>query len=390
MFSQWQYIWKVLVRELGIWAHRPIYVVGSLVTMIMCTVFYLTFLGQGVPSDLPIGVVDLDNSSVSRTFSSQLDATQAGKVIHFDTFSEARDAMQKGNINGFCVLPSGLNADIQAQRQPTITFYTNGLYFLGGTLAYKDLLTMVNLTSGAVHRQVLRMKGFDDDTIMNFLRPIDVDVHMIGNPTMDYGAYLSTTLLPGMLEMVIIILIIYSFGAELKYGTSRHLLRTAGGRMRNAIAGKTLMYTLYFTAIGLALEIILYDWMNFPLAGSIWNMFLDVFLLVISSEAVGIFIIGLFPVTRFALSIGALFSILSISLSGFTLPIETAPPYIQGLAWIVPIRHYYLFAVQESIFASGFAGWYQEIIHMLLFLLLPYTVHTRLKKAYIYQNYPKN
>nr|MCR5003975.1 ABC transporter permease [Bacteroidales bacterium] len=352
--------------------------------------FYLTFLGQGVPSDLPTGVVDLDNSSLSRNFTSQLDATQLGKVIHFETFSEARDAMQKGEINGFCVLPENLFADVQTQKQPKITFYTNGLYFLGGTLVYRNLLTMVNLTSGAVHREVLRMKGLDDGTIGNLRRPVDIDVHMIGNPTMDYGAYLATTLLPGMLQMVIIILIIYSFGAELKYGTSRHLLRTAGGRMRNAIMGKLLMYTLYFAAIGIALEVILYSWMKFPLAGNLGNMFIDILLLVLASESVGLFIIGLFPVTRFALSIGALYSILSISLSGFTLPLETAPAYVQGFGEIVPLRHYYQFAVQETIFGSGFAGWYKEAIDMLIFLFLPYTTHLRLKKAYIYQNYPKN
>ena len=63
---------KVIRREIRIWARRPIYFLGSVAVMAFCTVFYLTFLGQGVPSDLPIAVVDLDGSSTS---SSRKDST---------------------------------------------------------------------------------------------------------------------------------------------------------------------------------------------------------------------------------------------------------------------------------------------------------------------------
>jgi len=51
----------VIKRELGIWRKRPAYMIGSICVMVFCSVFYLTFLGEGVPSNLPIGVVDYDN-----------------------------------------------------------------------------------------------------------------------------------------------------------------------------------------------------------------------------------------------------------------------------------------------------------------------------------------
>ena len=71
-----QKIATVVRREVRIWSRRPIYLLGSVAVMAFCTVFYLTFLGDGVPSDLPIAVVDLDDSSTSRNFTRQLDATQ--------------------------------------------------------------------------------------------------------------------------------------------------------------------------------------------------------------------------------------------------------------------------------------------------------------------------
>ena len=385
----WQNIGAVVRRELRIMRNRPIYLLGSVVTVAFCAIFFLTFLKQGLPHDLPIGIVDLDNSSLSRNFSRQLDATQLGKVLKYDSFAEAREDMQSGKITAVCVIPAGMYADVQASRRPTFTYYLNGLYFVGGALSYKNILTMINLADGAVQREVLRAKGVNEDAIMGRIRPVNVDVHQIGNQYTNYGYYLTNIFLPGVLALTVVIILIYSLGAELKYGTSRHLLSTAGGSMYNALFGKLVVYTTLFSAIGLILILLMYDWMHFPINGSIWNMFLAIVLLVLASESVAIFIIGLLPIPRLALSIGALYSVLAFSMSGFTLPVETMPPYIQGLAEAFPLRHYFLFYSREVIIGTGFAGWWQEVLHLLIFLLLPSLVIYRLKGAYVRQNFPK-
>lgn len=388
--TNWQRIIAVARRELRIIRQRPIYLLGSVCVIAFCAIFFLTFLKDGLPSDVPIGLVDYDYSSTSRNFCQQLDATQLGKVVHYDSFAAAREDMNRGKIAAVCVVPVGMNDDIQANRQPKITFYVNGLYFVSGALAWKDLLQMVNLTNGAVQRQAFRARGYNDSQIMGMIRPVDVDVHQIGNVGTNYNYYLSSVLLPGVLEMIVIIVLIYSLGAELKYGTSRHLLQTSGNSIVTALAGKLLVWTLTFSAIGLILILLLFHRLHFPLAGSIWNMFLGIFLMIFASEAIAIFILEMLPVPRLALSIGALYSVLGFSLSGFTLPIEAMPPYIQGLAAAFPLRHYYLFYVQEAIFGAGFAGWWKQVIYLLIFILLPLIGLVRLKKAYIHQNFPKD
>lgn len=388
--TNWQRIIAVARRELRIIRQRPIYLLGSVGVIAFCAIFFLTFLKDGLPSDVPIGLVDYDYSSTSRNFCQQLDATQLGKVVHYDSFAAAREDMNRGKIAAVCVVPVGMNDDIQANRQPKITFYVNGLYFVSGALAWKDLLQMVNLTNGAVQRQAFRARGYNDSQIMGMIRPVDVDVHQIGNVGTNYNYYLSSVLLPGVLEMIVIIILIYSLGAELKYGTSRHLLQTSGNSIVTALAGKLLVWTLTFSAIGLILILLLFHRLHFPLAGSIWNMFLGIFLMIFASEAIAIFILEMLPVPRLALSIGALYSVLGFSLSGFTLPIEAMPPYIQGLAAAFPLRHYYLFYVQEAIFGAGFAGWWKQVIYLLIFILLPLIGLVRLKKAYIHQNFPKD
>lgn len=387
--SIWQNIIKVARRELRIIRNRPLYLLGSVGVITFCALFYLTLMKDGLPHDIPIGIVDQDESTTSRNFYQQLDATQLGKVVHYDTYESARADLMSGKILAMCVLPKGMNDDIQASRQPKITMYTNGLYLVGGALAWKQLLYMVNLTNGAVQREALRMRGYDEQQIMGLIQPVNVDFHQIGNTTTNYGYYLSNIMLPGVVEMIVIIVLIYSLGTELKYGTSRHLLRTAGDSITSALLGKLLVWTSIFSAIGFILIVLLYHWLHFPIAGSIWNMFLDMFLMILASESIGIFIVEMLPVPRLALSIGALYSTLGFSLAGFTLPIEAMPPYIQGLAAAFPLRHYFNFFVQEVFFGAGFAGWWREVAYLLIFLFLPAIGLNRLKRAYIYQNFPK-
>lgn len=384
----WKNIRNVVGRELGIWRKRPIYYVAPLAIMAFCSLFYLTFLRDGLPHDLPIGVVDEDNSSISRNFTRQLDATQLGKVVRFETYEEARNEMQRGKLTSVCLIPRGFNADLQASRQPKITVYINGLYFVGGALSYQDLLTMIYLTSGAVQKQVLEAKGLSAQQMQGLLRPVNIDLHKIGNPLTSYNACLSTKMLPGTLAMVLVLTLIYSLGTELKYGTSKELMESAGGSIGAAVGGKLAVYTFFFTLLGWLIELLLYGVMRFPLEGSLWSMLLDMFLLVIASEGAALFIIELIPICRFALSFGAIFSVLALSFTGFTLPVEVMPRLLQGFAYMFPLRHYYLFEVQCSIFGSGFQGWWPEVIWLLSFTILPIIFLPRLKSAYEKQDNP--
>lgn len=386
----WQRIFAVIRRELRIIRQRPVYILGSVGVVAFCAVFFLTFFGKGLPENIPIGIVDNDNSSTSRNFCQQMEATQLGKVVLYDSFSEARKDMTRGELAAVCVIPEGMNAEIQASRQPKITFYTNGLYYVGGALAWKDILQMVNLTNGAVQRQVLRMKGYNDSQIMGMIRPVDIDTHQIGNPQTNYSFLLSGMLIPAVIAMCVMMILIYSMGAELKFGTSRHLLTTAGDSIMVALGGKIILWTVIFSVIGGTTIFMLYHWMHFPIAGSIWNMLLNMFLLVISTEAVAIFILEMIPIPRLALSLGALFSVLNISLAGFSFPTEGMPACVQAFEGMFPLRHYYLFYAKEVVHGTGFAGWWTEVVHYLIFLLVPFIGILRLKKAYIHQNFPKD
>lgn len=388
----WIHHWfQVVRREVRIMRSRPIYLLGSLGVMAVSALFFITFFDEGLPQKLHIGVVDLDQSSTSRNFRQQLDATQMGSVVEFATVSEASRELETGRINGFVVIPHYFDQEVQSFHSPKMQVYVNTMYpVIGGALAYKDILYMINLTNGAVQRQVLRAKGVTDGEIMARIQPLTVDAHAVGNGPTNYGYYLVNMILMGILAMCVTLITAYSVGAELKYGTSKHLLETADGSIVVGILGKLAPYTLLFSVIGIVLQLLLYGPLHYPMNGSILWLVLATLVFILAYQAVGVFIVSMVPTLRLGVCISALYSVLGFSFAGFTLPVTSLPAALQGMSVIFPLRFYYQLYVREVLYGSGFAGWWVYLVLMLLFLFLPLAGAIRLKHAYQYQNYPRN
>ena len=382
---------NIVQRELHLWTKRPIYLVGSLGVMLATAVFFLTFFGKGLPEDIPIGVVDRDNSSTSRNFVRQLDATQLGRVVSFGSIAEARREMETGRISADVVIPERFDEEVQAFHCPKMGVYVNAMNpVIGGALSYKDILFMVNLTNGAVQREVLRAKGVNEAEIMSRIQPIAIDAHNIGNAPTSYAYYLCNMILTGVLAMSIMLVVSYALASELKYGTSRELLALGGDSASLAVFAKLIPYTVLFTVLGTILQLVLFGPLHYPLKGSIWAMLLAMLLLVLAYEAIAVFVVSMVPTLRLSVCISALYSVLGFSFAGFTLPISSLPVALQGLSWLYPLRFYYQFYVQEAIFGTGFAAWWTSAVALLVFLLIPLVGIRRLGGAYVNQNYPRN
>ena len=384
-------ILDIVRRELHLWTKRPIYLVGSLGVMLATALFFLTFFGKGMPEDIPIGVVDRDNSSTSRNFVQQLDATQLGRVVSFGSVAEARREMETGRISAYVIIPERFDEDVQAFRCPKMGVYVNAMNpVIGGALSYKDILFMVNLTNGAVQREVLRAKGVAENEIMARIQPMVIDAHNIGNAPTSYAYYLCNMILTGVLAMSIMLVVSYALASELKYGTSRELMALGGNSASLAVFAKLIPYTLLFTVLGTILQLVLFGPLHYPLNGSIWAMILAMLLLVLAYEAIAVFVVSMVPTLRLSVCISALYSVLGFSFAGFTLPISSLPVALQGMSWLYPLRFYYKFYVQEAIFGTGFAGWWTSAVALLVFLLIPLLGIRRLSGAYVNQNYPRN
>ncbi len=381
-------IYQIAMREMRILLKNPIYLFCMVAFPIMVMFFFTSMMDDGLPQDMPVGIVDLDNSSTSRSLTRRLDAFQNTKIVaRYQSVAEARQAIQRNEIYAFLYIPKGTTEQLLSSRQPKISFYYSMTSLASGALLFKDLKTISTLGSAAVGQATMRAKGFTDAQIQTFLQPIRIDLHQIANPWTNYNVYLSTMLVPGMIMLFAFLISAYSIGTELKFGTSREWMAMADNNIIVALLGKFLPQTLIFLAIVYVYEYYVFYVLHFPHLGSAWMIALLGLLQVLAAQGFGIFAFGLMPSLRMSMSVCSLWAVLSFSMAGSAFPVMGMDAPLQSLSWLFPLRHYYMI-YQITVF-NGFPlleAWF-HLAALVAFTLLPWLVVKKIKNAmltYVY------
>lgn len=374
-------ILKIARRELRRMASKPIYWFCMIAAPLFCFVFFTSLMAEGLPTDMPLGLVDNDNTTTSRSLARNLDAFEMTSIKEqYANVTEAREAVQRGEIYGFYYIPKGTTRKAQRQELPVVSFYTNYSYLVAGSLLYRDMRTMSELASGAASRTVLYAKGATERQAMAFLQPIVIDSHAINNPWLNYNVYLSNVILPGLLMLFIFMVTVFSIGTEVKYNTVHDWLIMARGSMFHALAGKLLPQTLIFFLIGIAFAIGLYGVLHFPCHCGLPTMLLVMFLGIIGAQGLGVFMFAMLPTLRMSLSFASLWGVISFSICGMSYPVMAMHPTLQGLSLLFPLRHYFLLYVNCALDGYPLMNAAPYVVGLLLFALLPLLLLRRLKK----------
>ena len=374
-------ILKIARRELRRLASKPIYWFCMIAAPLFCFVFFTSLMAEGLPTDMPLGLVDNDNTTTSRSLARNLDAFEMTSIKEqYANVTEAREAVQRGDIYGFYYIPKGTTRKAQRQELPVVSFYTNYSYLVAGSLLYRDMRTMSELASGAASRTVLYAKGATERQAMAFLQPIVIDSHAINNPWLNYNVYLSNVILPGLLMLFIFMVTVFSIGTEVKYNTVHDWLIMARGSMFHALAGKLLPQTLIFFLIGIAFAIGLYGVLHFPCHCGLPTMLLVMFLGIIGAQGLGVFMFAMLPTLRLSLSFASLWGVISFSICGMSYPVMAMHPTLQGLSLLFPLRHYFLLYVNCALDGYPLMNAAPYVVGLLLFAMLPLLLLRRLKK----------
>ena len=379
---------RIALRECGFLRYNAMYLCCMIFFPVLVTVFFTTLMNEGQPQHMPIGVVDNDNTSTSRSLIRKLDSFQASKVVaHYPNVNEARKAIQQNKIYAFLYIPKGMTEGLLSARQPKISLYYSQASLTAGNMLYRDLKTVALLGSAGVGQATLRAKGATDKQISTFLQPIAIDLHMIGNPWASYNMYLSTMLIPGILILFMFLITAYSLGTELKFNTSKEWLAMANNNIIVALTGKLLPQFLIFISIIYAYMYYVFGYLQFPHPGGVGMMLILGFLTVIASIGFGIFAFGLMPSLRMSMSVCSLWGMLGFTTAGATFPVFAMHPIIEGLSVLFPLRHYYM--IYQICIFNGFPfvdAWF-NFMALFIFAALPFFVLLKIKRAmleYVY------
>ncbi len=374
--------WAVLQRELVRMTHQPIYLTLMLVLPLLSFAFFALLFNQGVARNIPIAILDEDHTTLSRKVAQMIDDTPTAMVAYdIQDIDEGERLMREGRVMAIVQIPAFFEKCILSNTQTHIENYVSGTNITVNGLLSKDIQTAVTTFSAGIQLQLLTKQGLTERQAMAQLMPVRFDRHVLFNPYINYGYYLSPSFLPMMLLIFVVLTTVFSIGTELKNATAREWLRTADDSVGAALLGKTLPVTVAMFLLSLVMFVIIFKVVGTPLNGSLAVILTGTLLFILSYQAISVLIVSLLANLRLSLSIGGGYSVLAFTFSGLTFPIMAMWEPMQWLSRLFPFTYYTDLFVDQMLRGAPVVCSLPDLGWMSLFVVLPLLCLPRLKRV---------
>ncbi len=291
------------------------------------------YLHQSV-SSLPISVVDLDKTALSRSISFKLNATPQISIVRHDmSEKDAKEALVQNRIKAIVIIPKDFSKEVTLKMSPTVAVGADSSYFLiyGGVLegAMKSILTeSATIKVGNLLKDAVPMSGAKTAYTAYSLNTIN---HF--NPQNSYTQYVIPAVFVLILQQTMLIgLGILGAGVNER----RRENQTEEGSTIMVMFSRVLIFgTIFFV------HMLFYFGFSFEFFGtthlaSIKDLLIFGVAFLAASLFLGIFLGALFNSREMATP-AVLFSSLPLVFSaGFVWPLEELPQWIVILSNLIP------------------------------------------------------
>lgn len=335
---------------------------------------YSWIYNNEVVRDVPVAVVDMSNSQMSRQFTRMLDASPDVKVaVRAKSLAEAKEMVGRQDVCGVVYFPEDFQSRLNRMQQTHVGVYCD----MSLMLAYKAIYTTCTAIQGQMNAQIqISLSGHytgREDEIST--KPLDFAEVPIFNNTGGYGNFI----LPGVLILIIQQTLL--LGVGMAAGTAREknnygflvpVQHLNHGVMR-VVWGKAICYfTIYIVLVAYLLAFIpyLFHFVSMVTGRQLIQFALPYLLACIFFSMT----IASFVRYRENVMLLVVFSsVMLLFMSGVSWPQSNIPAFWQGVSSIFPstfgirgfVRMNTMGATIEDVAFEYRALWVQAIVYFL-------------------------
>lgn len=332
----------------------------------------LWMFSTGIPTQLPIAVVDEDHSSASRDLIRRMASTRGLAITSQPaSLAAAQTDVRSGDVYGVVHIPANWQRDRLRNSPQPIVLYSNAQFSLAAGIIGGDVRSSVS--SMALERALVtetRFGGGFGQAAMR-LSGVQADLRTLFNPSLSYEAYFAGMLLPVALHLFCVIAAVSALGREFRNRSVDDWLASAGGSFSNALLGKLLPLLLVYLVLALLIVSTMAGWRGWPAAGSLMLWIIAIATLMLVSIAVAIMLVGMTINLRTALSLTGFYVATGLAFSGFSYPRVAMGEAAQWWSGLLPYTHY--LPVQQGQWLGGASAstWAQGMLPLVLFIAIP-------------------
>ncbi len=329
----------LLKREFRLFASNSVVVAIFIGAPLLYGLLLGAVYSKGKVDNLPILVIDMDDSPMSHTAIQMLDDSE---VLAVSVEHDKQDLMQAvidKNYEAIVTIPYRFEADIIQKRHPEIQVEVNTANILPANYGAKAIQVALGTLNAGVEIQSLTKTGMPAVTAKDSYEAFGVNYARFFNKSANYMTFLWPGVLGVIIQQVFMLAMALSFAREQEdktYATEFY------PRVRNpwyAMFIKSLPFWLMGLGVLAAL------WAMFPLFKvplQVHGLGMIALLtgLIFSVTMMGISVSLAIPSQLKATEVLMVIATPSFILSGFTWPLSQMPDWVVGLANTIPLTHF--------------------------------------------------
>ena len=317
------------------------------------SLFYTIPFANNALRNVPIGVVDNDNTSFSQKFIRDLNATEYIEVIETPKdIEDAKSEYYKNKIRAFVLIPKDFERDIKRGNPSFVSSYTDSAYLI----IYKNIATAVATVAGETGARIevgtLMKKGTPKEVAKSLVNPVEFVQNPLYNPIGSYQNYIYPLILIMILQQTMLIGV-SMLNATLRERISGFKERGENGNWKltklNAInpysnnpieivIGKSLAYVLLYFIYALIFFLIFPTFVTYDMTYNLIPMFLILVPFLFASAFLGISLVYFCKKREISFFIMIVSSVPLIFLPGFVWPRESIPTVLNVLSKFIPFE----------------------------------------------------
>ncbi|MBI6549337.1 ABC transporter permease [Xenorhabdus lircayensis] len=353
--AAWSSFELEFTRELRAALHSPIFHWLSWLFPLLLFILISANFSEGTLFNLPVSVVDNDQSTLSRTLSRNLNAAPHADIKSYDNnLTESLERLSSAQDYALLYFPENFEKDALSGKQPAVSMYYNALFYGAGRYSIQDFSGLMAETN-AKYRAIIASE------IGRQLPPLakaTMSYDSLFNASGSYIYYQQFAAIIHLLQLFVVTCTIYTMAR------GKQLLSTKS--FVGALLGKLVPYTLIFTLLLMVEITALVVFSDAKVTGNPLYMPIVGFFYVIAAQSIGLL---LFTFTSSAITayslIGMLVSI-AMTFSGMVVPELSMVLPARIISNLEPLTHalnamFDIFLREVSL---------QIILHVCLILLI--------------------
>ncbi|PIF05331.1 MAG: hypothetical protein CSA36_07360 [Draconibacterium sp.] len=313
-----------------------------LIAVIIYPIIYSVAYYPGTLTDIPVAVVDLDQTSLSRKTIQMVDASPQINVANVcSSMEEAKQLFWEESVNGVIYIPNHFEKSTYNGTSEKVGVYCDASYFLVYKETLIGALKSTGTLSGGIEIKKMMLKGVNRSQAFIKQTPIQMNLNQLFNTNSSYSTYVVVGLILVIIQQTLLIGIGLVAGSRREESKTKMCLthHIPKGFFWSVILGRSAVYVL-ISLINIGFNFVLLShWFNLPFQNSFTTVLYILLPFVLSTTFLGLALSQVFKEREHAIIFLAFSSPIVLFLTGMSWPHFMIPEVLNWIGSTLPSTH---------------------------------------------------